>query len=278
MCTDPNCLSTNINWSPSDQGKSFYSEELLHCSGTAIRIATTVKAAIPLQRLFVQSLINTLPRYPCPNVPSNATGALPQQLQIICRALAHSVTSVNNPRKRNQSASPKLSFSWWVLLGSLGPGTQGDSCFGTCYTPAAATGARGKRVGAETQGGHTKPWKCSLQVGFPHGGEEDGRKSLKSDFILPSPWGSLLPICVCQLGSGAGGALGAAPGACQVPRGCGTLVAWCCLPQTWQNLQRRQHQFSSCSSSGRSLSSRQNLWKGSQQTWQYTNCKGEREV
>lgn len=34
--------------------------------------------------------------------------------------------------------SPKLSFSLWVWWGSLVPGTQGDSCFGTYYTPVAA--------------------------------------------------------------------------------------------------------------------------------------------
>ena len=34
--------------------------------------------------------------------------------------------------------SPKLSFSLWVWWGNLVPGTQGDSCFGTYYTPAAA--------------------------------------------------------------------------------------------------------------------------------------------
>lgn len=39
-------------------------------------------------------------------------------------------------------------------------------------------------------------------------------------------------------------------------------------------MQCRQHQFSSWSSRGRSLSSKQNLWKGSQHTWQYTNCIG----
>lgn len=40
------------------------------------------------------------------------------------------------------------------------------------------------------------------------------------------------------------------------------------LPHTWQNLQRRQHQFSLFSSVGRSAGSRQNWWKGSQHTWQ----------
>lgn len=45
---------------------------------------------------------------------------------------------------------PKLSFSWWVLLGSLGPGTPGDSCFGTYCTPAAATRIMGKSIGTET--------------------------------------------------------------------------------------------------------------------------------
>lgn len=42
------------------------------------------------------------------------------------------------------------------------------------------------------------------------------------------------------------------------------------LPHTWQNLQRRQHQFSLFSSDGRSAGSRQNWWKGSQHTWQWS--------
>lgn len=45
------------------------------------------------------------------------------------------------------------------------------------------------------------------------------------------------------------------------------------LPHTWQNLQRRQHQFSLFSSDGRSAGSRQKRWKGSQHTWQCSICK-----
>lgn len=54
------------------------------------------------------------------------------------------------PKKKFQKILPKLSFSWWVLLGSLGPGTQGDSCFGTYCTPAAATRIMGESIGTET--------------------------------------------------------------------------------------------------------------------------------
>lgn len=47
------------------------------------------------------------------------------------------------------------------------------------------------------------------------------------------------------------------------------------LPHTWQNLQRRQHQFSLFSSDGRSAGSRQKRWKGSQHTWQCSICKNQ---
>lgn len=39
-------------------------------------------------------------------------------------------------------------------------------------------------------------------------------------------------------------------------------------PQTWQNLQRLQHQFFLFSFCGRSSTGRQNRWKGSQHIWQ----------
>lgn len=42
-------------------------------------------------------------------------------------------------------------------------------------------------------------------------------------------------------------------------------------PQTWQNLHRRQHQVSWCWGRGRSASSKQKGWKGSQHTWQNTS-------
>lgn len=47
------------------------------------------------------------------------------------------------------------------------------------------------------------------------------------------------------------------------------------LPHTWQNLQRRQHQFSLFSSDGCSAGSRQKRWKGSQHTWQCSICKNQ---
>lgn len=52
-----------------------------------------------------------------------------------------------------------------------------------------------------------------------------------------------------------------------------TLVFWYFRPQTWQKRHRRQHQFSHCSSWGRSVSPKQKRWKGSQHTWQKMNYK-----
>lgn len=52
-----------------------------------------------------------------------------------------------------------------------------------------------------------------------------------------------------------------------------TFVFWYFRPQTWQKRHRRQHQFSHCSSWGRSVSPKQKRWKGSQHTWQKTNWR-----
>lgn len=66
-------------------------------------------------------------------------------------------------------------------MGSLGPGTQGDSCFGTCYTPATATRIRGKSIGTETLQRDAKSWTFSFYVGSPHSGqvEDTAEKQLE---------------------------------------------------------------------------------------------------
>lgn len=57
--------------------------------------------------------------------------------------LLHTTSLTQPPRclwKEHGVYPPTLSFSSWVWWGSWVPGTRGDSCFGTCYTPAAAAG------------------------------------------------------------------------------------------------------------------------------------------
>lgn len=52
-------------------------------------------------------------------------------------------------------------------MGSLGPGTQGDSCFGTCYTPATATRIREKSIGPVTLQRDAKFWTFPFLIGSP---------------------------------------------------------------------------------------------------------------
>lgn len=95
-------------------------------------------------------------------------------------------------QKEIKKPSPKLSFSWWALLGSLGPGTPGDSCFGTCYTPATATRRRRKSIGAETRQRGATPACFRLHL-IPRRGK---RKKL--------PWSSLHVSCPAWHGVPAG--------------------------------------------------------------------------
>lgn len=124
------------------------------------------------------------------------------------------------PKKRNQNPSPKLSFSWWVLLGSLGPGTQGDSCFGTCYTPATATRIRGKSIGTETLWRDAKSWTFLFYVGSPIWGnrKKNGMKRLerhspqRTVALTQRPCTSALPGTCSLAELWARAALGAAQG------------------------------------------------------------------
>ena len=42
------------------------------------------------------------------------------------------------PPAGDKGSVPRLSSSWWAWWGAGGPGSRGDSCYGTRRTPAAA--------------------------------------------------------------------------------------------------------------------------------------------
>lgn len=153
----------------------------------------------------------------------------------------------------------------------MGPGTPGDSCFGTCYTPATATKIRGKNHWSRDPSKGCKILDICALCWIPHSGQQGEGATKQLERCFPPRTATLAQRPRASLRASRApereGLWEQCGGACWVSRRFGgTLVAWCCLPHTWQNLQRRQHQFSSWSSRGRSLSSKQNLWKGSQQT------------
>lgn len=94
-------------------------------------------------------------------------------------------------------------------MGSLGPGTQGDSCFGTCYTPATAVSTREKSTGTDILQRDSKFWTFFICYWIPH---SDHKKEAATEQLKrppPQHTETLLLADACWLTPGARGALGA---------------------------------------------------------------------